>query len=76
MWKVLFWILVGVVGAVAFSVALAYVLRLQRLHLQIRLLQRLARHSRSPWAVEDEAWQSLGEAVQQIPDDLVSGQHD
>jgi len=70
------WVLVGVVGAVAFSLALAYILRSQRLHLQIRLLRRIAQHSRSPWAAEDEAWRQLGAAVQQIPEDLVADERD
>jgi len=76
MWMTLFWVFVGVVGAVAFSLALAYILRAQRLHTQIFLLRQIIRRSRSPWAAEDHAWQRLGEAVQQIPEDLVSRENE
>ncbi len=76
MWTVIFWVLVGVAGAVAFSIALAYVLHLQRLHLQIHLLRKLVRRSRSPWAAEDAGWRRLGEAVKQIPEDVMPKKHD
>jgi len=64
------WVLVGLVAAVLFTLLLAYLLHQQRLHTQIDMLKRALRHTRSPWAREDAAWKHLGEAVEQIPQDL------
>ena len=67
------WLLVlsGVVGAIAFSILLALILRHQELHLQVELLKRAIRRARAPWAEENAMWEKLNGAVQQIPQDLV-----
>ncbi len=67
------WLLVlsGVVGAIAFSILLALILRHQELHLQVELLKRAIRRARAPWAEENAMWEKLNGAVQQIPKDLV-----
>ncbi len=69
-WRGVLILVLGVAAAVLFSLALAYVLKHQRLHWQIEALRRLARRSRSPWAEEDAAWAQLGQAVDEIPEDL------
>ncbi len=71
-WLAIFWTVVGIVGAVAFSLALAYMLKSQRLHWQIHALRQFVKRSRSPWQHEDEAWQHLGSVVEQIPEDLIA----
>ena len=70
-WQAIFWALVGIVGAVVFSLALAYVLKSQRLHWQIHVLRHFVKRTRSPWQPEDEAWEHLGHVVKQIPEDLI-----
>ena len=71
-WLAIFWTVVGIVGAVAFSLALAYLLKSQRLHWQIHVLRQFVKRTRSPWQHEDEAWRHLGRAVEQIPEDLIA----
>ncbi len=64
------WVVIGLAAAVTLTLLLAYILPRQRLHTQIELLRRALRHTRSPWAREDAAWERLGKAVEQIPEDL------
>ncbi len=63
-------VLGGIAAAIVFSLLLAYSLRRQNLHTQIETLRKAAHRARSPWAKENREWETLGKAVENIPDDL------